>query len=426
MLHLHIPTLLTAAAVVNVTLACFCLTSWFGRREREINKWLAISGFASTTGCILLLAWGRETPSICVWTAQGLYQLAGGTAWTGIRVFEGRKPRHMWLWAGPAMWMTTYFVPALAEDFTARGVASSSVIVIYYVAIAFELARGYKNEPLNSRATSIVVTAIHCLFLIGRIVFALTTNVANWQLSEGSNRIGVLVLEALMVMVVLVLSLTAMERDRVEIEQRKAVATDVLTGAMSRRAFLDEARNWVEARGRDAALIVFDLDYFKRINDTYGHAAGDVALVTFSQLVKDRLQSAAMIADFNTDLASAAGYPRWYETTVADKAAETGRLLFGRLGGEEFACLLPYLTRDQSLAIAEDIRLHLNDLDIAVGAATVRMSVSAAVVTTAQIGHHLDEMFAAADEALYRAKHAGRNRVECGQAVVNMAIRKSA
>ncbi len=426
MLHLHIPTLLFGAAVVNVTLTCFCLGSWFGRRDREIYKWLGLTGGMASIGFLVLLTHSKELPVECVWIAQACFQLAAGMAWSGVRVFEGRKTLPLVMWAGPSLWCAAYFVPGVIDSFITRVIFSSSVICTYYGAITLELLRGYRLEPLKSRSMAIAISVVHIIFVFGRVGLALTVDVRNWQLAEGSNRIGVFVIEALIIMILLVLTLTNMERDRVEIEQRKMASTDVLTGAMSRRAFLDTARSWVEAHGKDAALILFDLDHFKRINDTYGHAAGDVALVTFSNLVKERLKAANMIAGFNLDASIASHYPRWYETAMADAASEGGNPLFGRLGGEEFACLLPHLSQTQSLAIAEDIRKNLSELDISVGATTMRMSVSAAVVTTADIGHHLDEMFAAADEALYRAKHAGRNRVESGQAVVNMAIRKFA
>lgn len=424
MLHLHIPTLLFGAAVVNITLTCFCLSSCLGRRDREIYKWLGMTGGTATLGFLVLLVHANELPVICVWIAQACFQTAAATAWSGVRVFEGRKPLRVIMWAGPLGWGAAYFIPGVVDSFIIRAVLSSIVIATYYVAITFELSRGYRLEPLRSRTMAIGISVVHVLFVLGRVGLALTANVANWQLAEGSNRIGIFVIEALIVMVLLVLSLTTMERDRVEIEQRKTASTDVLTGAMSRRAFLDGARNWVEAHGRDAALILFDLDYFKRVNDTYGHAAGDTALVSFANLVKARLQAASMIAGFNLDASTSNHYPRWYESAMADAASEGGQPLFGRLGGEEFACLLPHLSHAQSLAIAEDIRRNLSGLDINVGTTTIHLSVSAAIVTTAEIGHHLDEMFAAADEALYRAKRAGRNRVESGKPTGNMAIRR--
>lgn len=426
MLHLHIPTLLFGAAVVNVTLTCFCLSSWFGRRDREIYRWLTFTGAASTSGFLVLLFLAEYRATLSLGMAQACFELAGGMAWAGVRVFEGRKASAPVILAGPVIWALALYIPGIDNSFIARASLSSIVIAAYYSAITFELIRGYKREPLRSRATAIGIAVTHTIFVIGRIGLALTANMTNWQLAEGSNRVGVFVLEAIIVMVLLVLTLTSMERDRVEIEQRKTASTDVLTGAMSRRAFLDTARSWVEAYGKDAALILFDLDHFKRINDTYGHAAGDVALVTFSKLVKERLQAATMIAGFNFDASMSSHYQRWYETAMADGIRESGNPLFGRLGGEEFACLLPHLSQTQSLAIAEDIRQNLSDLDINAGSTTMRMSVSAAVVTTADIGHHLDDMFAAADEALYRAKRAGRNRIEIGTAVVNMAIRKFA
>jgi GGDEF domain-containing protein len=281
----------------------------------------------------------------------------------------------------------------------------------YTVAVLVELARGYRLEPTRGRVIALSLASIHFVACLGRISLIDHGAVKGWPLEAASNWIGIFVIEVIVNVVGFVIALITMERDRAEQEQFKAASTDVLTGTLNRRAFLDESTDWIERKGKDAALLLFDLDYFKRINDTYGHATGDAALITFAKLAGRRIEIANIIAGFNLDASTSDQYPRWYEATIAD-AAEGGKPLIGRLGGEEFACLLPHLSLVQGFAIAEDIRRELQDMDVCINGRKIPLSVSASVVTTADIGHRLNIMLSAADRALYVAKHNGRNRVE--------------
>ncbi len=152
MLDLHIPTLLFSAAIVNITLTFFCLNSWLGRRDRQIYKWLALTGGAATLGFLALLVHGRELPIVCVWTAQACFQAAAATTWSGIRVFEGRKPLRLVMCAGPLVWIAAYFIPGVVENFTIRATLSSIIIAIYYVAMMIELGGDIDSSHFEAAA----------------------------------------------------------------------------------------------------------------------------------------------------------------------------------------------------------------------------------------------------------------------------------
>ena len=126
-------------------------------------------------------------------------------------------------------------------------------------------------------------------------------------------------------------------------------------------------------------LLLFDLDGFKRINDTFGHHVGDRVLTTFCGVA-----TAALRPDD----------------------------LFGRLGGEEFAALLPQTSLDEGLAVAERIRSDFEATTLEVGANTLAATVSVGVAMSIDPSPNLADMIEAADRALYRAKANGRNRVE--------------
>ncbi|PNU06904.1 diguanylate cyclase [Novosphingobium guangzhouense] len=161
---------------------------------------------------------------------------------------------------------------------------------------------------------------------------------------------------------------------------RQQAMTDPLTGASNRRAFDDALGALVTSPsmgGEAGCLAVFDLDHFKRINDEYGHAAGDAVLVRFVAIVRGAVRDGDLVA---------------------------------RLGGEEFAVLLAGLSVEQAHLVCERIRMRLG----AVGVDTPSGPVIAATVSVGiaplSIDSDPERILAAADEALYRAKRGGRNQ----------------
>jgi diguanylate cyclase (GGDEF)-like protein len=126
------------------------------------------------------------------------------------------------------------------------------------------------------------------------------------------------------------------------------------------------------------SLMVLDLDFFKQINDGYGHAAGDSALKAFSVAAADCLR---------------------------------GMDVLGRLGGEEFGILLPSTAVDQSESVAERIRAAVAKIAIETEFGTVRFTTSIGVAQSQEGDESVDVLLARADGALYAAKAAGRNRV---------------
>ncbi|MCS0632017.1 GGDEF domain-containing protein [Telluria mixta] len=168
-------------------------------------------------------------------------------------------------------------------------------------------------------------------------------------------------------------------------QARYAAEHDHLTGAWSRRAFFGRAeRAHADAvrRGGPLSLLIFDVDHFKAINDTHGHAVGDQVL--------------------------------------ADLVARTGTVLRGdvcaRLGGEEFAVLLPDTDADAAVRLADELRRTLERADVAgAGAGVVRFTVSVGVASLDE-GESLESLLQRADAALYAAKRGGRNQVQDARA----------
>jgi diguanylate cyclase (GGDEF)-like protein len=172
----------------------------------------------------------------------------------------------------------------------------------------------------------------------------------------------------------------ALENARLHEEVRRQATTDELTNLVNRRRFIEALETELErAKMFDSPLsvVLADLDDFKRINDDYGHHGGDRALKSFGQLLR------AQVRDF-------------------DVAA--------RLGGEEFAILLPQTTAEAAAVVAARTRDTLAASPIAVSEdATVRLTASFGIAESSPV-QTTDELLRRADDALYAAKRAGKNR----------------
>lgn len=162
---------------------------------------------------------------------------------------------------------------------------------------------------------------------------------------------------------------------------RELASVDPLTGLLNRRALFDEAAAAlvrVSASGRPLALVSFDIDHFKRVNDTHGHAAGDEVL----RWVAERIRALARQDD-----------------------------LVARFGGEEFLVVLPGAPLERAEAYAENVRRAVAAGSVPCGGSAIRITVSAGCSALLAGETDLEPAIDRADSALYEAKAAGRNRV---------------
>ncbi|MBU1001156.1 MAG: diguanylate cyclase [Proteobacteria bacterium] len=171
------------------------------------------------------------------------------------------------------------------------------------------------------------------------------------------------------------------KRREMEEALRKLAAKDSLTGTNNRRHFFELGEQGfagAKRYGRALSVFMLDLDHFKRINDAHGHAVGDAVLKALVQTCGEALRDADIL---------------------------------GRLGGEEFAAVLPETNAIRAFATAERLREQLAGTIVDAGGQEIRFTVSIGVATLDEQDHCLDELLKRADDALYDAKRRGRNRV---------------
>lgn len=171
------------------------------------------------------------------------------------------------------------------------------------------------------------------------------------------------------------------QRDEALAQLARVSVTDALTELSNRRGFeaaATAALQTCQRRGETAAVVMFDLDRFKRINDGHGHAAGDAVLRGVAAVLRRHVRSSDMVA---------------------------------RLGGEEFAVLCPGMTVPQAAALAERVRESVRDEVPHPAGGRVAVTTSAGVAAVEAMPHGLEAALIAADHALYAAKEGGRDRV---------------
>lgn len=154
--------------------------------------------------------------------------------------------------------------------------------------------------------------------------------------------------------------------------------TDTLTGAYNRRHLINSLSAYDKSADATYAMLMLDIDHFKKVNDTYGHEAGDTALIAFADLCKNMMPDEG---------------------------------LFGRIGGEEFAILLPEYPNTKAMAFADKLRQSVSEVNLTDGETPFSITVSIGVAECCSGDTSSLEMLRLTDLALYQAKGAGRNCV---------------
>ncbi|ROO40496.1 hypothetical protein BIV09_10250 [Pseudomonas sp. 7SR1] len=169
---------------------------------------------------------------------------------------------------------------------------------------------------------------------------------------------------------------------------RQLVSIDALTGARSRSDFLNALDNEfsrAKRHGTELSLIWLDLDHFKRVNDTFGHPIGDIVLKQVATLCNGVLRA---------------------------------HDVFGRLGGEEFGVVLAHTSGVDALEVAEKLRVTIEAAIIQTDRGPLQITISCGVASLSLAGDSPSQLIVRADDALYSAKHAGRNRARAAPACV--------
>ncbi|MDM9626226.1 GGDEF domain-containing protein [Rhizobium sp. S152] len=369
-------SLLIALAVSASCLAATLFGSWIGRRT-ETFLLACTFGLVLVVGGIVVYGMYVAEPSPSLGAATFAFLHSGiAMAWgAGYEFRTGRFPviRTVICAAGAVI----LSVPPIVFGYDGLGFIAQNTmlsVVIFATAYQYWLARAEARAPLIAITVLYSLTAasfaLCAIVLIAGGKLVLEAAPSGW--AEDLN-IGVCIASMTGIGA---LSL-ALYQWRVAARHRIEAITDPLTGLLNRRALFDR----YGGRTMDAAtaVVVFDIDHFKSINDTHGHAAGDQVLRAFAAILDENCRAGDAVA---------------------------------RLGGEEFALVLENAKAGHVEVVADRIRKSFESFEFRAEGKAVRCTVSAGVALARIVPTHFDAMLSAADKALYGAKRGGRNRVE--------------
>ena len=270
--------------------------------------------------------------------------------------------------------LLTYVWPSL----TMRIMFISTMIAV--LAVFGVSAFHGKKEPITRPEYLVAIMfGVAIVVMFARMVMTPSANMT--LLTSTSAMQGIVFTYASLMPVIATSGFLLMCGERMNKDLARLATVDPLTGVFNRRTMTELANREIAAskrHGRPLSLLILDIDHFKNINDQFGHEAGDLALVRFVQLLAEMMRETDVLA---------------------------------RIGGEEFAMILPDASESSALALAERVRQRLSDSGFVVSGWPVPLQASIGVGTLGPDISNLEALLREADRAMYQAKRAGRNRI---------------
>jgi len=373
-------------SVVNISvtavIAAMLLLTWGrdGWTARAGARFVGAWGLAMLVHVLgaLVILFAALAGNLGLVTVGGSVTIAAiALQWHAARDYAGHSQAPAWLLLGPAGYLLAAY-SGLAESLDARLILGCVIFAAYSFAAAAELRRFGDTALCWPAMTMLVLTG---LSYISWIPFSLAVPIETLQQAFASAWLPAVALATMLMRIALAFIVLSMAKEHEEKEQRRDALTDSLTGLPNRRA-LFEAADAIAARrvlrGTPVSVVIFDLDHFKDTNDSYGHDLGDAVLKIFATIVQRDLKENAIVA---------------------------------RLGGEEFAAILPGADAETAMAAAERVRCAFARAAAFVQGLAVGATVSIGVASDTDVDEDLSGLFRRADAALYVAKRGGRDQV---------------
>ena len=402
----HVPTMLVMIIVSSLMMAASMAVVGWGRRRDGLGRWAAAL-MVNAVGHLLIMLRGQVPDMVSIVLGNLLLSCVFVGMIAAIYQFQGRPPR--WLLLTPSA-LVTCFVIVFIDNFPAR--ASFVGLVIGLQAVWALVAALERRHATVGRGQWLLVAGLllEAVVLGGRALVAISTHFEATNILQSSALQTLTFLATFSVVLVSSVGFVFMSRDRADENNRVLAALDPLTGVANRRSLISALDRDVSraVRTREPiALMMVDIDHFKRVNDRYGHPAGDQVLCSVVDVLRGRVRAQDLV---------------------------------GRYGGEEFMVVLPdttllgaeQLARELCRAVAES-RCRIgsteggSDTRPEPGGTNIAVTVSIGVFGgRLESGDSWDMLIAAADRALYQAKENGRNRVEVATGLRRPAAQRAA
>jgi diguanylate cyclase (GGDEF)-like protein len=385
---LDIRSLTVVLTFVSALLSIVLFLIWRSRKTYPgFGFWTA--GNALNAAGFMLMALRGMIPNVLSIILANLLVLSGSVLFLeGVRCFRGVAGRRILIFSlvilqALGMAYYTYVI----DNVGVRIIIFSMFVAAVSGLVAWEL---FRNAPRGLRFSlrfTGSLFATYAILMVSRVIFTFLSPDPHDLLAPN-------LIQTLTFLISLLLGITwtfgfvMLNSERLEVDLKKAhvelqrlAATDFLTGIANRRRFFEAGEREIQrARryGHPLVALMLDLDHFKQVNDTYGHAVGDKVLVAITAAIRNLLRDIDV---------------------------------FGRLGGEEFVILQQETDLAGGRATAERLRAAVAETAVDAGNTVLKVTISIGVALLSPDDSGLDEVLKRADDAMYEAKRSGRNRV---------------
>src|SRR5450830_50592 len=381
----HLPTLLLALTLASGVLASAVLAvAWGGRLHKGLSLWglgLVVNGLSYPAFGLRDVGW----LSLSILSTNALTALSLVIHTLALMAFQRGRchtlPRWVvWLPAGLNMLAAALL---LHDDRWRNVVVAGLQGVMALVLLSQAWAPGLHGRRLTGRWVVIAGAALLCVTMVLRTLFMLLASEWDAQFNVPTQVQVATYFAILAVLLLNSMGYVLMQMEHAVSQQHELASHDRLTGLYNRLALMelmDHHLALARRRRSPLALLMLDIDHFKVVNDQHGHLVGDEVLRQVAQRAQARLRGADLLA---------------------------------RFGGEEFLALLPATAADGAQAVAEDIRRAVGEQPMVVNGVSIPVTISIGVHASipAEGPTAAEAMIALSDQALYEAKHQGRNRV---------------
>jgi diguanylate cyclase (GGDEF)-like protein len=377
-MHLDIPTLTFVSLLIGIG-ASLGFTSLMTVLHNQTVLRIWVAGLWIGTAGMLVIGLRHRIPDV-------VSVVVGNTiVLKGIARHLGQSLRWRWplcfvlIYTGLSAWLT--FV---APDLRMRITLGSLQAVIFNLANAYLLLRYGEREIRTSCRIAAVIMLVNATFFVVRLFMPLAPDAGQDIMKAGSPIAATYVL-GILTGLASYFALLQLVTERLMVDLGRAARTDGLTGLLNRSAIVAEGRASLARcmqRGQPFALLIFDLDHFKQINDTWGHDAGDAVLRHVTSILRNLTHSPDCLAS--------------------------------RYGGEEFVLTLPDATLAEALELAEKLRHTLAHSHARIDNQFIPVTASIGVAA-ARPSVRFEQLVRQADEAMYRTKFDGRNGVSSAE-----------
>ena len=375
---LDLRTIFVTGALTCFIIGALQLMTFATGRFTRSPVWWGVSSLCIGAG-LLGAAFRGTIPDIVSIEFANTIMLAGCLLLLfGIRNFAGRELN--WFGFGVVLlgiWTLLALSPG-TEGYSTRVMVVATVMALCDAAIVREAVRLGRQERLRSAWLLAALFMPTVVIYAGRITLAALDQVGTTLFPTDSGATGWLAATGVSFVILRGQALLLLAAERSNRILATLARRDPLTGAMNRSGL----EQWLarQASGEQrAALLLIDIDHFKQLNDTLGHAEGDRILRLFATAVQEQLRSTDILA---------------------------------RQGGDEFAIILPDIGVREAVRVAERLRGAFRDKVSDLAEIGLQPTLSIGVAEVALGGRELDDLLVEADEALYRAKRLGRDRVQ--------------